>query len=55
MNDDLLLEMHNAIKEIVSDKKIGIAFSGGVDSTLITKLLHDLGFDIHLLLSLIHI
>ena len=33
MNDDLLLEMHNAIKETVSDKKIGIAFSGGVDST----------------------
>ena len=48
MNDDLLLEMHNAIKETVSDKKIGIAFSGGVDSTLITKLLHDLGYDIHL-------
>ena len=49
MNDDLLLEMHNAIKETVSDKKIGIAFSGGVDSTLITKLLVDLGYNIHLL------
>ena len=49
MNNDLLSEMHNAIKETVSDKKISIAFSGGVDSTLITKLLHDLGYDIHLL------
>jgi len=49
MNNDLFSEMQRAIKETVSDKKIGIAFSGGVDSTLITKLLHDLGFDIHLL------
>jgi len=49
MNNNLLSEMHSAIHETVSDKKIGIAFSGGVDSTLITKLLHDLGFDIHLL------
>ena len=49
MNNDLLSEMYNAIKETVSDKKISIAFSGGVDSTLITKLLHDLGYDIHLL------
>ena len=49
MNNDLLSEMHSAIRETVSDKKIGIAFSGGVDSTLITKLLHDLGYDIHLL------
>jgi len=49
MNNDLLSEMHRAIKETVSDKKIGIAFSGGVDSTLITKLLHDLGYNTHLL------
>ena len=30
-------------------KKIGIAFSGGVDSTLISKICTDLGYDITLL------
>ena len=49
MIDNLLLEMHNAIKHTVLDKKVGVAFSGGVDSTLVTKLLNDLGYDIHLL------
>ena len=49
MNNDLLLEINKAIENTVFDKKIGIAFSGGVDSTLIAKLLHDNGYDIHLL------
>ena len=49
MNSELLTEMQQAIKSTVKDEKIGIAFSGGVDSTLITKLLVDLGYNIHLL------
>ena len=38
MNKQLLDEMENAVKETVTDKKIGVAFSGGVDSTLLAKL-----------------
>ena len=49
MNKQLLDEMQNAVKETVSDKKIGVAFSGGVDSTLLAKLVKDMGYDIHLL------
>ena len=49
MNKQLLTEMQNAIKNTVSDNKIGVAFSGGVDSTLIAKLLNDMNYDINLL------
>jgi len=49
MNKQLLDEMRNAVKETVTDKKIGVAFSGGVDSTLLAKLVKDMGYDIHLL------
>jgi len=49
MNKQLLDEMQNAVKETVSDKKVGVAFSGGVDSTLLAKLVKDMGHDIHLL------
>ena len=49
MNNQLLTEIQQAIKNTVKDEKIGIAFSGGVDSTLMAKLLVDLGYNIHLL------
>jgi len=49
MNKQLLDEMQNAVKETVSDKKIGVAFSGGVDSTLLAKLVKDMEYDVHLL------
>jgi len=47
--NQLLIEIQNAIKKSIPDKKIGIAFSGGVDSTLISKICSDLEYDIILL------
>ena len=47
--NQLLDEIITAIKTTVYDESIGVAFSGGVDSTLIAKLLNDHGYDIHLL------
>jgi len=49
MNAQLLTEMQNAVKGTVTEKRIGVAFSGGVDSTLLAKLVKDMGYDIHLL------
>jgi asparagine synthase (glutamine-hydrolysing) len=49
MNAQLLTEMQNAVKDTVTEKKIGVAFSGGVDSTLLAKLVKDMGYEIHLL------
>ena len=49
MNKRLLIEMQNAVKSTISDNKIGVAFSGGVDSTLLAKLLKDMDYDINLL------
>lgn len=47
---DVLLErMRTAVLQTVSEKKIGVAFSGGVDSTLIAKICSDLNYDITLL------
>jgi len=47
--NQLLDEISSAIKNTVLENSIGVAFSGGVDSTLIAKLLHDAGYNIHLL------
>ncbi|HSD04695.1 MAG TPA: asparagine synthase-related protein [Nitrosopumilaceae archaeon] len=49
LKDELHQQMIQAIRHIVDDKKIGIAFSGGVDSSLLAKLCTDLGYDVILL------
>lgn len=49
MQNQLLEEIHSAIKESIPEKKIGIAFSGGVDSTLVAKICKDLDYEITLL------
>lgn len=49
METKLLAKIENSIKDNVTEKKIGIAFSGGVDSTLISKICSDLGYDVTLL------
>lgn len=45
----LLEKIHTSIQETVKEQKIGIAFSGGVDSTLISKICSDMNYDITLL------
>ena len=49
MNKKLLDNIKNSISEAIPEKKIGIAFSGGVDSTLISKICSDMNYDIILL------
>ena len=49
MNTELLANIQNSIYKTVPKKRIGIAFSGGVDSTLMAKILSDLGYDVTLL------
>ena len=49
MDAELLQHIQNAIKKTVTEKRIGVAFSGGVDSTLVSKILHDLEYDVTLL------
>ena len=49
MNKKLLENIKTSISETVKVKKIGIAFSGGVDSTLISKICSDMNYDITLL------
>lgn len=49
MLDSLLGQIKSAILRTVLTKKIGVAFSGGVDSTLVAKVCSDLGYDVTLL------
>lgn len=49
MDTELLNNIKEAIKKTVPKKRIGIAFSGGVDSTLMSKILSDLEYDVTLL------
>ncbi len=46
---ELFDKIKSAISETVKENKIGIAFSGGVDSTLISKICKDMNYDITLL------
>lgn len=46
---EILEEIKKAILKNVQSKKIGVAFSGGVDSTLVAKLCNDLGYEVTLL------
>ena len=48
MNMELLDHIKESIASSVPEKKIAIAFSGGVDSTLIAKVCNDLGYDVTL-------
>jgi asparagine synthase (glutamine-hydrolysing) len=41
--------MNDSIRQTINNKKIGIAFSGGVDSSVLAKLCTDLGYDVTLL------
>ena len=49
LNKKLLDNIKNSISNTVKEKKIGIAFSGGVDSTLISKICSDMNYNITLL------
>ncbi len=49
LKDKLHKQMVKSIQKAVADKKIGIAFSGGVDSSLLAKICTDLGYEITLL------
>lgn len=46
--EELLRHIKESITSTVPEKKIAVAFSGGVDSTLIAKLCNDLGYDVTL-------
>ena len=47
--EELFDKIKTAISETITEKKIGIAYSGGVDSTLISKICKDMDYDITLL------
>ena len=49
MNKKLLENIKNSISETIKEKKIGVAFSGGVDSTLISKICSEMNYDVTLL------
>lgn len=45
----LLEEIRNAILQTINEKKIGVAFSGGVDSSVVAKICSDMNYDVTLL------
>lgn len=47
--ENLLNQIKSSIKNTVKVNEVGIAFSGGVDSSLMAKICYDLGYDIKLL------
>lgn len=49
MNEELLSKITSAISTTVKEKRIGLAFSGGVDSSLLAKICSNLGYDTTLL------
>ena len=49
MKTELLEKIKKSISETVKENKIAVAFSGGVDSTLISKICSDMDYDITLL------
>lgn len=48
-SDTLLERIQSAISNTVPEKKIGVAFSGGVDSSVIAKICKDMNYDVTLL------
>ena len=49
LENQLHAQMVRAIEAVKDSKKIGISFSGGVDSCLLAKICQDLGYDVLLL------
>jgi asparagine synthase (glutamine-hydrolysing) len=49
LENDLHVQMVSAIESAKDSEKIGISFSGGVDSCLLAKICQDLGYDVLLL------
>ncbi|MHB8601660.1 MAG: asparagine synthase C-terminal domain-containing protein [Nitrosotalea sp.] len=49
LENDLHTQMVQAIESVKDSKKIGISFSGGVDSCLLAKICQDLGYNVLLL------
>lgn len=49
LEEKLQQEVTKSIQNLGALKKIGIGFSGGVDSTLLAKIATDLGYDVYLL------
>jgi asparagine synthase (glutamine-hydrolysing) len=47
--EKLYAEMVQSIKSVKESKTIGISFSGGIDSSLLAKIIHDLNYDVLLL------
>lgn len=48
MRQELLEKIKESIRDTVLPKKIAVAFSGGVDSTLVAKVCSDVGYDVTL-------